>query len=244
LELPRQQKQPPQQLLQQTPPAPQLTSGGTSSTSSRASIPPLQAAQPEQQWEQESKHYSKEQQWQWQAQSTNFQRQPPQQQQYKLVQYSKGNSLTLALAAQPDGQYTLEKTKGVASAADLAAFGRRKQAKDGAAKAAKAAKEVPLLLRPFHPYYVRVKKMLQATFLPSGYPTSVGSNYLQYTLWQVRSWSETVSSIGIGGMGMVLARTSGACCRRLLSTEIASGQNLKQWVQLRTVCCWSCVHLL
>jgi hypothetical protein len=59
---------------------------------------------------------------------------------------------------------------------------------------------VPLLLRPFHPYYVRVKKMLQATFLPSGYPTSVGSNYLQYTLWQVRSWSDAcaVSCLGTG----------------------------------------------
>lgn len=30
----------------------------------------------------------------------------------------------------------------------------------------------------------RAKKQLQSFFLPSGYPSSVGSNYMQYTLWQ------------------------------------------------------------
>lgn len=185
----RQQKQ---QLLPQSPPnLRQLPASTTRSSSAQlpAEQQPLQELvdQPPslQSWEQESKHYTAAQQQQWQSQA-NYQKQPPQQQQYKIVQYSKGNSLTLALSAQQSGDYTLQKTKGVASAADLAAFRRTKPAKDGAAAAAKAAKEVPLLLRPLHPYYIGLKKSLQATFLPSGYPTSVGSNYLQYTLWQVR----------------------------------------------------------
>lgn len=110
---------------------------------------------------------------------------PQQQQQYKVVQYSRGTSLLLALSTDDGGGYVLQKTNGPASAADLAAFGRTKPAKDGAAAAPKPVKEVPLLLRPFQRYLERVKKVLQATFLPSGYPTSVGSNYLEYTLWQV-----------------------------------------------------------
>lgn len=150
---------------------------------------PATQPQHEQLWEQEHKHYSREQQQQWKSQEKNYQKQPPQQQQYKITQYSKGVSTMLSLSAQPSGDYSLVKTKGPASAADLAAFGRTKAPKDGAAAAAKAAKEVPLLLRPLHPYYLRVKKSVQATFLPSGYPTSVGSNYLQYTLWQVRRYS-------------------------------------------------------
>jgi hypothetical protein len=198
----KQQQQPEvQQLLQQTPPAPQLTSsnGGSSSSSRVSGSSPQSGApatqpQPEQRWQQEHKHYSREQQQQWKAQEKNYQKQPPQQQQYKIVQYSKGVSTLLSLSAQPSGDYSLAKTKGPASAADLAAFGRTKAPKDGAAAAAKAAKEVPLLLRPLHPYYLRVKKSVQATFLPSGYPTSVGSNYLQYTLWQVRGG--TVACVG------------------------------------------------
>jgi len=140
-----------------------------------------QLEQPEP-WQQPSSQQQQQQQWQ---QAANYQKNPPQQQQYKIVQYSRGNSLLLALSSEPSGEYTLAKTKGPASAADLAAFGRTKPSKDGAAAAAKAAKEVPLLLRPFHSYYLHIKKVLQATFLPSGYPASVGSNYLQYTLWQV-----------------------------------------------------------
>jgi hypothetical protein len=171
-----------QQQWRREAPAYQDPASGSSSSSSKLQQDTEQLK--EQHWEQGHKHYTEAQQMQWQVQA-NYQKQPPQQQQYKVVQYSRGTSLLLALSVQPSGDYSLQKTKEPASAADLAAFGRTKPAKDGAAAAAKAAKELPLLVRPFHPYFLRVKKMLQATFLPSGYPTSVGSNYLEYTLWQV-----------------------------------------------------------
>lgn len=145
---------------------------------------------------------SQQQQQQWQ-QEVNYQKNPPQQQQYKIVQYSRGNSLLLALSSEPSGEYTLAKTKGPASAADLAAFGRTKPPKDGAAAAAKAAKEVPLLLRPFHSYYLHIKKVFQATFLPSGYPASVGSNYLQYTLWQVGMGGRVGGRVEQGWEGVI-----------------------------------------
>jgi hypothetical protein len=186
---PQQQQQPdvlqvPQQLGQRQEPAP------------KASSKQLREQLREQQWEVEYKHHRsqqpqhqlQQQQQQLAGSQKHVQQQPASQQPqgYKIVQYSRGNSLMLSLSTEPGGEYSLTKTKGPASAADLAAFRRTKPAKDGAAAAAKAAKEVPLLLRPFQQYFLRVKKVLQATFLPSGYPTSVGSNYLEYTLWQVR----------------------------------------------------------
>lgn len=49
-----------------------------------------------------------------------------------------------------------------------------------------------MLLRPVK----KVKKVLQATFLPAGYPKSVGSNYLQYTLWQaVTNFATTANGV-------------------------------------------------
>eukprot|EP00775_Hariotina_reticulata_P009254 gene9254-9420_t len=81
------------------------------------------------------------------------------------------------------------KFKGAATPDQIAAFSTRKQ--KGPPKATSAA-ETSLLLRPFH----RVKKVLQATFLPAGYPTSVGSNYLQYTLWQaVTNFATTANGV-------------------------------------------------
>jgi hypothetical protein len=120
---------------------------------------------------------------------------PPQQ--YKLVQYSRGNSTLLSIGQAGEGEYRLSMVKGPASAADLAALGQRKpgkELKDGqqaapgagpGAKGESAAQQAPWLLRPLLAQWQRVKKVMTATFLPAGYPTSVGSNYLEYTIWQV-----------------------------------------------------------
>jgi hypothetical protein len=110
--------------------------------------------------------------------------------QYKIIQYSKGNQTTLTVAGDTEGDYALQKFKGAATPDQIAAFSTRQQ--KGAQKAAASAAETSLLLRPFH----RVKKVLQATFLPAGYPTSVGSNYLQYTLWQaVTNFATTANGV-------------------------------------------------
>jgi hypothetical protein len=112
--------------------------------------------------------------------------------QYKIVQYSPGTSMLLSIENDDGGGYSLSKVKGPASAADLAAFGARKpqgneQQQQGQAqgKGKPPREQLPLLLRPFARQLQHVKKALTATFLPAGYPTSVGSKYLEYTLWQV-----------------------------------------------------------
>ncbi|KAF6259213.1 vitamin B6 photo-protection and homoeostasis-domain-containing protein [Scenedesmus sp. NREL 46B-D3] len=95
----------------------------------------------------------------------------------------------------PDG-YTLQRTKGAASSQEFVATKRPSAGGGGSGSVPQQAPAtsplMALLQRPLR----RVRKTLQATFLPAGYPTSVGSNYMSYTLWQaVTNFATTANGV-------------------------------------------------
>lgn len=104
--------------------------------------------------------------------------------QYRIVQYSKGNQTTLSVSGATADEYTLNRRKETERSPETTS-----SKKPGTGATAVGAQ---LLLHPVK----KVKKVLQATFLAAGYPTSVGSNYLQYTLWQaVTNFATTANGV-------------------------------------------------
>ncbi|WIA40997.1 hypothetical protein OEZ86_004639 [Tetradesmus obliquus] len=105
-----------------------------------------------------------------------------------------GNQTTLLVTGDsPDG-YQLQRTKGAANSAEFVA--KRPSAGDSSSSVQQQPPPQSLLLSLLQRPVRRVRKTLQATFLPAGYPTSVGSNYLSYTLWQaVTNFATTANGV-------------------------------------------------
>lgn len=106
--------------------------------------------------------------------------------QYRIVQYSRGNQTTLAVTGSNSTveQYQLHHKKEPEKVQESTS------SKKHSTRSASIGSQ--LFLRPLK----RVRKILTAFCLPSGYPSSVGSNYLQYTLWQaVTNFATTANGV-------------------------------------------------
>jgi hypothetical protein len=95
----------------------------------------------------------------------------------RLVQRSGGVETVVSVAGKAPADYEIElvRRNALPAADDPARAGKRGGLQGGAPAARSNA--LQLALR-------RTYKQLQNTFLPSGYPGSVGPHYLQYSLWQ------------------------------------------------------------
>jgi len=103
----------------------------------------------------------------------------------------RGHEVTLEVLGDPE-EYKLERSKRATTAADYLP-NKRKPSKQSPAASPPQAPASPSFISA---YLFRTKRQLQAFFLPSGYPDSVGSNYLQYTLWQaVTNFATTANGV-------------------------------------------------
>ena len=115
----------------------------------------------------------------------------PSKHEIKITQYVRGHEVTLEVLGDPE-EYKLERSKRATTAADYLP-NKRKPSKQSPAASPPQATASPSFISA---YLFRTKRQLQAFFLPSGYPDSVGSNYLQYTLWQaVTNFATTANGV-------------------------------------------------
>ncbi len=109
---------------------------------------------------------------------------PPPSQRCKVTQYVRGTDITLRVTGLKASDFAMEKRRKPAVGSDghtSKRTGRNGVHEHQQALAAAARDRDASFITHLGR---RAKKQLQATFLPAGYPDSVGRNYLQYTAWQ------------------------------------------------------------
>eukprot|EP00877_Chromochloris_zofingiensis_P009142 jgi/Chrzof1/4481/Cz14g14240.t1 len=96
-------------------------------------------------------------------------------QECQVVQYVRGTDITLSVKGKGPAEFALERSERPAAHKETTPA-----RKDSATTSPSTTHDSNFIVAAVR----RAKKQLQSFFLPSGYPSSVGSNYMQYTLWQ------------------------------------------------------------
>jgi hypothetical protein len=105
----------------------------------------------------------------------------------RVTQYVRGSEVILTVTGPSPENCTLERQKRARWSHDQQVAAKYKP---GGGEERGAAAQLAAA------YWGRATRQVQAFFLPTGYPNSVGGNYIQYTMWQaVTNFATTANGV-------------------------------------------------